>query len=204
MNIDKVYIVHYYKLTERKNDIIERLNANGFTNYEFMSNYPRDIIDDNIIKKYFKYDGIKLNNTQIAISIEHIEIYRDIINKNYKWALILEDDAYFDNNFSFNLNESLKTLPSDADYCCLTDGCGVHHSPIISGTYWYKNIYTRTVAGYLINNNFCKKILDSIIPFKTAIDNQLNIEISKLGINAYWREPTLISQLSGFKYNKSY
>ena len=44
--------------------------------------------------------------------LSHIQIYEDVINKNYKNVLIFEDDV---NNFHEDLNNALLELPKNYD-----------------------------------------------------------------------------------------
>lgn len=160
------------------------------------------------MKQYFKLDN--LNPAQICITISHIEIYRKIVENNFKLCLILEDDAMLDVNFKEKLDLYLKTLPDDFDIGFLNDGCGVHanmnpNNHVIQDTIiWYKVPYSRTCCSYLITYDACKKLLESIIPFNLAIDHELNTQISKLNLMSYWAEPTIVTDGSGKIYSSSY
>ena len=78
--IEKIFIIHYKPLLERKQYLINYFINNNITNYEFRDLYQRENLSKEIKEKYFKLDN--LNLPQICITIEHIETYREIINDN--------------------------------------------------------------------------------------------------------------------------
>jgi hypothetical protein len=52
INIDKVFIIHYTKLKERKINILNQLKDNNITNYEFIDKYDREIFSIETIINY--------------------------------------------------------------------------------------------------------------------------------------------------------
>ena len=138
--IEKIFIIHYKPLLERKQYLINYFINNNITNYEFRDLYQRENLSKEIKDKYFKLDN--LNPAQICITIEHIETYRQIINDNKntnKWYLILEDDAIFCDNFIDKINEYLKVIPDDAEYLDICD-----YFQIDSNNMWVLKDFTRT------------------------------------------------------------
>jgi GR25 family glycosyltransferase involved in LPS biosynthesis len=174
----------------------------NITNYEFYEEFSRDSTSENIMKEYFQLEN--LTPTQICITIAHINIYKKIINNNFNFCLILEDDALFNDNFINNFNNYLSSCPKDIDIACINNGCNLHADNIIPDKIWYSVKFTRTCCAYLITNNCCKKIIKTIIPFKKAIDHELNYQIKLHNLNVYWTEPTLISDGSETIYKSSY
>jgi hypothetical protein len=199
-NISKIYVIHYNKLVERKNYLINFFNENNIQNYEFRELYQRESLTNEISNKYFKLDN--LNSAQICITIEHIETYREIVNNSINdgdWFLILEDDAIFNNNFVELLNKYIENVPQDADYLDISD-----YFTIDSQDMWVRKDFTRSNCAYLINKKTCSILLQTIIPFEKAIDHELNKQFQIHGIKAYWSNVSLIHHGSGGSYNKSY
>jgi GR25 family glycosyltransferase involved in LPS biosynthesis len=199
--IDKIYIVHYKPLVERKQFLINQFKINNIENYEFCEDYSRDNTSWDTMNQYFK--GNNLTPAQICITIAHIEIYKRIINEGHKMCLILEDDAILCNNFSQIFNNYIEKLPDDIDLAFLNDGCGLHAPNITNDIIWYLTKYSRTCCSYLITNIACQKLIDTIIPFKLAIDHELNRQIDLHNLKVYWCEPTIITDGSGTKYPSS-
>ena len=198
--IQKIYIIHYKPLTERKEYLETYFKNNNIKNYEFRSLYQRENLTEDIKRKYFKLDN--LNNAQICITIEHIETYREIdniSNNDNDWYLILEDDAIFNNNFLENINIYLNNIPEDAEYLDIND-----YMKINSQNLWEKVQTTRTNCSYLIKCSLCEKLLQTIIPFEKAIDHELNKQFLIHNVNSYWSNIPLISHGSISYYNSSY
>jgi GR25 family glycosyltransferase involved in LPS biosynthesis len=210
IKIDKVFIIHYTKLEERKINILNQLKNNNIINYEFIDKYDREIVSNEMINTYCYLDKTTLTIPECCVTIAHIETYKKIIENNYKFCLILEDDIILTDNFIDKLNKYLECIPNDIDLGFLVDGCGYHADNcgfytgnITSSQIWYNIPISRTVSAYLITNTACAKILTTIIPFHMPIDNQLNIEIKTHNLQSYWCEPTICTEGSTFFYRSS-
>lgn len=200
INISKIYIIHYNKLVERKKYLIDFFNKNNIHNFEFRELYQRENLTNEIVDKYFKLKN--LNSSQICITIEHIETYREIVNNSINdsdWYLILEDDAILCNNFVNILNKYLENIPSDAEYLDISD-----YFKINSPDMWVRNNATRTTCAYLINKKTCSKLLPTIIPFEKAIDHELIKQFKLHDIKTYWSNLSLVHHGSGSNYMPSY
>jgi hypothetical protein len=200
INVSKIYIIHYNKLINRKNYLIDYFNKNNITNYEFRQLYQRENLTNEIKDKYFKLNN--LNSCQICITIEHIETYREIVNTSINdddWYLILEDDAIFCDDFVNQLNNYLLGAPKDAEYLDISDFFIINSQDM-----WVRNNATRTNCAYLINKKTCSKLLSTIIPFEKAIDHELNKQMKLHDIKTYWSNKSLVHHGSGSNYPASY
>jgi GR25 family glycosyltransferase involved in LPS biosynthesis len=184
--VDKIYIIHYKPLTERKKKLEDKFKSLGIENYEFRTLYQREDLTDEIKEQYFKLHN--LAPAQICITIEHIETYREIINNNFQnWCLILEDDADLCHDFVDKLNHYLKNIPADADYLDINDYSKCHTVNL-----WEKYDKTRTTCSYLIKKSTCEKLMNTIIPFEKAIDHEMNRQIKIHNLNNYWSREALV------------
>ena len=195
--VNKIFIVHYKPLENRKKYLDKYLIDNNIKNYEYRTLFQRETLTEETREKYFKLND--LNNAQICITIEHIEIYKKIIELGIDgWYLIIEDDAHFCHDFIKKINDYLKIVPEDAEYLDIGD---YNHSWIDIKEKWNKFPFTRTNLGYLIKKSTCEKIIKTIIPFTKAIDHELNKQFVLHNLNVYHVDNPLI--LNG-NYGSSY
>jgi len=200
--IDHIYIVHYSPLIERKNYLLNKFKESNITNYTFYEKYNRNETSKEVMSQYFKLDN--LTPAQICITIAHIEIYKEIMEKGYERCLILEDDARLCDNFFDKLRVYYNAIPADFDLALINDGCKLHASTIHPSTIWYLIPATRTCCAYIITRKCCSILIPSIIPFNYAIDAELNQQIIKHNLKVYWAEPTIVSDGSEHTYVASY
>lgn len=204
--IDRVFIVHYTPLENRKAYLTKQFKVYGIKYYEFFEEYNRDQTSDELVDKYYKYnrpDGI-IGKVQKCITIAHIEIYKKIIENNYNSVLILEDDAILFDDFLNKFNSYMNCVPNDYDLLFINAGCGLHAKPTKNDQIWYKVPGTRTCCAYIITKSACEKILTTIVPFSQPIDHALNTQIKTHNLNVYWCEPNIVGDGSEMLYGMSY
>jgi len=190
--IDKIYVVHYAPLKDRMEFMLKQFNLFNITNYEFILGPSRYDFDPAIINQTNKQYNTDLTASIVAISVTHVEIYRDIVKNNYKSCLILEDDAILCADFDKYFNKYMSTIPADYDVAFINNGCEMH-AESTPDTIWYKAETTRTCCAYIVTKKACEAILPSIMPVKNGIDQDLNEVIKKENLNVYWCEPTIVS-----------
>ena len=93
----------------------------------------------------------------------------------------------------------MENVPPDAEYLDINDFMKINTNNI-----WEKCNATRTTCSYLVNKQFCEKILSTIIPFEYAIDHELNKQMNIHNINAYWSNIPLVKHGSLNTYRASY
>lgn len=203
IDIEKLFIIHFEKLTDRKKYLDAHIENYGFINEYILSN---DEIDQKIceLNKYYKYNPSiydrNLSKGEICVSTQHINTYIKMIDDDIKHALILEDDAIFGNDFLENLQKITKKLPMDFDMCFISECCNLHSTNRdslinISST-------SRCVSGYIVNSKCISYIL-STLPFQYPIDWHLNFINKNNKLKFYWSEPCIISQGSEFIYKSN-
>ena len=103
----KIFVLHYSKLVERKENILKQFNKNNITNYEFIELFDVEKIKNNY---HLKFQKISIGS--VSLLLKHIYAYKQIID-NYDEALILEDDIILCDDFMNKLNLYLTQLPKD-------------------------------------------------------------------------------------------
>ncbi len=209
----KIFIIHYDKLIDRKQKIIQQMNKFNL-DFEFISNHGKDklTIED---RNRFK----NLSDGEISVALHHIECYKRIVFENLNEALILEDHVVLCDNFAFLLNVYIKQLPENWNMLFIGDGCGMHINKnlLIKNKYIYKkdNIIfgkpnegsTRCLDSYLINKKTADIIVEKLnMPNYTILvpaDFWMNCVIRNNNFNVYWSEPTIVTQGSEKGFYKS-
>ena len=204
-NYMKVYVIHYKKLIERKENIIKQFKIHNITNYEFIE-IDRDELEKENITIFEK----NYSKSQIAISLSHFYAYNKIIENNYNFGLIFEDDVIFSNDFINKLNVYLSQLPEDYDMLFIGNGCNLHiqnnklipnkfiYEKNLEPTKWGGNGATRCVDSYIVNKKCAIKLCEYIKNIKYKINQPIDWWLNKAlrdnKFKIYWAEPTIVSQ----------
>lgn len=138
---------------------------------------------------------VKLKSTKImptwsslGCAISHYECWEDMINKNYNYSLILEDDIEITNldKFLFSINDSIRILNQRSYtysnnlslFISLNSNISSDNTQVKDDMYQIYNEFTGTSC-YLINNK-CARLLCEIIPFEYQLDIHIGKNISRL------------------------
>lgn len=133
--IEKIYIVHYTKLTERVEEMKKR----------FDKILPRDWRSTDLVTFITPFDGDKITKDQIlclvpeaqnaslrtarpsrgtvSVTTKHHLAYYDMLKHGYSAAMITEDDVDFLDRFSEKLTIVLDNLKKQAWSNCFFSGC---------------------------------------------------------------------------------
>lgn len=204
MKLEKIYICHWKKLKDRKENLLKSLGNQNIKNYVFVEDYDKDDWNLNELKKKFPYvfkktpKGRNLNNSETSLLLKHYHIMRDLNSSDSDYALVLEDDVVFCDNFLNNLEVCYNQFPSDWDLVWVGTCCNLH-SEYIEGKYVYPETSSRCTHAYLISKKCSNKILNSEYKITEAIDHLYNFFIRTLKLNNYWIEPALAIQNPKYK-----
>ena len=118
--IDKIIIINLEKRLKKKQKMIlktKQLHQNynieffkGIDGLDITTSYLKteNIIIKNNWKNPFTNNAITLG--EIGCAISHLKIWEIIVNKGYKFTLILEDDIFFDLNFNKKIENYFKQI----------------------------------------------------------------------------------------------
>ena len=164
IKIDKIYIINLIRCSERKQNMIAKLENEKIHNYEFI-----DAIDKNELTTEF--ENLKKNKkTQIitaghyACSKSHIKVLNKILDSEYENVLILEDDVMFRDNFIEKIN-NLQISNYDIVYF---GGLINHNKLYVDG--WAKQNEIMGMYAYMVNKNIIPNIIQKIETFETFCD----------------------------------
>lgn len=199
----KIFVIHYKKLSDRKQHILKQFEKYNIKDYEFID------IDRDELQGYDLTIFENLHNSYIAIQLSHIYAYKQI-RDNHDQAIILEDDVILQDNFMNIFNHYLTQLPYDYDMLFFGSCCNLHiqqHNLIfnkniyeksLEATEWGGDGSTRALHSYLINKKCAIKLCEYIdnIKYKISVpaDFWLNIAARDIRLKVYWAEPTIAMQ----------
>lgn len=133
----------------------------------------------NTVKIDFTH-GQYMTRGAIGCALSHRKAWLNVVNNEDEKVLILEDDIYFDDNFTNKLNKYLNNI---IDYDLLY--LGYHYAndqKILHENYSKPLGIVYGLFGYIVNKKIAQKLLD-IFP----IENQIDTDIFKVfkDINVY-------------------
>ena len=70
-----------------------------------------------------------LNDSEVAVTIAHIEAYKMIIENGWNYAMVIEDDAVFLDGFAETFCRNFCLTPADWDLIFFGNGCGYRWKP---------------------------------------------------------------------------
>lgn len=150
-----------------------------------------------------------VNNGQLACCIKHYLAIKDMIENNYEYGVIMEDNMEIKDDINKWMNiyiEQLNELYPDWNMLFDNDWhfdipVRYQEGPIIEGQYVYlKSNEANELCGgstklaqcYLINLRTAKILVENLLPFDSAIDHHYNHVIRKLNFKVFWAEPSNI------------
>jgi hypothetical protein len=151
----------------------------------------------------YTYPGCpNIKNGQISCSFKHYLCLRDIIENNYDYGVVMEDNTYFIENIPELVNKYIYQLTSNYNEWDILFDC--NWTNYIEGptkpellVYPKNNEITAQCHGgskaasfYLITNECAKKLYEHYIPFNNSPDWWMNDLFRKLNIKSFWVEPS--------------
>ena len=201
----KIFVLHYSKLTERKESILNQFKIHNITDYEFIEKYDKSDITE-FDRRFFQEH---FNPSMVSLMLKHFFAYSQIAEK-YDSALIFEDDVLLCDNFMDKLNNYINQLPQDFDMLFIGDGCQLHieSSLIIPNKNIYeKSLYptltggdggTRCTDSYIVSKKGAQKICNYLnnlyYKINQTSDWWLNRALRETNSKVYWAEPTIVTQ----------
>lgn len=197
--VDMYYMCHYSKLTERKDYVLDVLSKYNLDIKWILDFDKEDINYDNLTKEYPKIlDTMnmfnrKMSKSEISLCLKHLEVFRDVVENDYKNVVVFEDDIILVDDFDVKLNQYMKQLPQDYDIYWIGSCCDLH-APSQPDFHVYPAQSSRCTHAYMISNQGCRKMLTLVNYLNFPIDWYFNFVIKNLNLKNYWAEPPLSIQ----------
>ena len=215
INVEKVFILHYTKLADRKKRLDAMLSHFGIE-AEYVVDFDQEDLDQSIISEYYKPSESDyrtkfnklygasvapyrdLNIAQISCTIKHYQCIQKVATETENYGLILEDDVIFVEDFVPKFNLFLNDTPPDWEAiflgCCA--GLRVPPSLLKNGVHAYPVSHPASRGGdsYLLRTDAARKIASTMKPFTTISDWELASQLYQHNLKTYWWEPPLVVQ----------
>ena len=219
MKPNKIYIIHYTRLTERYDNIMSFLENTDIP-YEFILDYDKEENDEYTTGLFYEQnvdkfnDKIKtlwdakahqfrkLNDAEISCSIKHLMAMYKLSQECPEFGLILEDDAILEPDFTTRFIKNLEDTPTDWDAIFFGSGAGKNYieSRLQTGQNINNNIWkvehpaSNCTEAYLLKPDTALKIYNTAIPFHLSTDWELAYQFYILDAKIYWWYPSLVQQ----------
>lgn len=214
--LDKIYIIHYVKLKERRLYLEKRLKELNLGHYALWIVSPenekfteKDLYlhdkNKNAIKEREKLLNVKLPSVgkiDIIMMHQHIKILKQIANrKGNKISMVCEDDVLLSEDFPKRLKESIQKLKKITWDICYTDKGSLFIEPEVERSkkdlvalYEPPDKKSNTTGSYLISSNSARKILKLIKKVAICPDGEMNYIQKKYSLKVFWTIPFLTHQ----------
>ena len=190
--IEMIYINHFNKLTSRK-EYLDKIFSEFNIPYQYRTHTKQS---DKVLSNY--YDRLvkshkKLSLGEFTLTLSHLNIFSDIVEKGYETCLVLEDDAVFPDTFLDNI-ESVVKESKEYEFSFLSDCCDLHKTKT-SDNFLYESDSSRGCCAYLVNNtDNLKEMVKNPFPITEVIDWHLNVIKNTKNLKYSWCEPAIIVQ----------
>jgi GR25 family glycosyltransferase involved in LPS biosynthesis len=191
--------IHYYLIhgidPERKPFMEDQFQRFGVPKEDTTwITYPNkhDPMPDNLTTDPHMMKGI------LSCGYKHYLALKDICEKGYDYAVVMEDNIEFRGNVPDAIQRYLTDLPNDWDCLFDSDYFNIKHDGTITPDI---SVYKRNIPGskgahfYFLTGRFAKQLYDMYLPFEHAPDHHYNILFKKLSANVYWAEPPNVTKV---------
>lgn len=216
--LPKIVILHYKKLIDRKQHIIEQLDKHYITDYTFYEYYDQDELDEKTICDLYKpkfidpdkwtkkvslwgedalvYHNPLLNIAEISVTIKFGKLFQELRNQTFDYCIIFEDDVVLAPNFKESFFHYLNLTPSDWDAIYFGSCYNLRSENLIEDKIiYYKNHpASRGGASTILKHKTINDLADTWFPFNLVSDWELSAQHKLHNHKVYWWEPPLTTQ----------
>lgn len=214
--LNRIYIIHYVKLKERRVYLEKRLKKLGLQNYVSWivstkdGSFPKKDLamqdsSEKAMKERKKYLGEKIPpiaRIDMIMMLQHIQVLRKIAKtKDKTISVVFEDDVLLDDNFSQKLQEAINKLQKSEWDICYSDRGSLLVEPKIKSErdnlvslYEPPDKRANTTGSFLINTRGAKLLLGLMKKITLGPDMELTYVQRKNQLKVYWTLPFLTHQ----------
>jgi GR25 family glycosyltransferase involved in LPS biosynthesis len=208
------YLIHNLDLTRKNimtNEFIKwnfDLNKIKWLNHPNKNEISDELLNSLIIHppdNMFNGNYLKNNKGLVCCTYKHYLALKDIVDNNYEYGVVIEDNIYFKDNIPNLLQIYIKQLEENYEHWdILFEGEMFKYieQPTKPDLLVYPKTNeiteqchggSRAATFYLIKKECAKKLIDNWIPFTHAPDWWFNYLFRKLDIKSFWVEPSVVA-----------
>lgn len=152
---------------------------------------------------------VRMSRAEIAIARSHIAVWRRLAASDHKFALILEDDAWFHPRFAHRMDQAWEDLTAGPGATRGFDVFYVSYVEVKHGapkTVLSRNIFRPVrglwyLSGYVLSREGAQKLL-GLLPCRGPVDLWINHQFAKLDVRGVTRP--IVSQRRDVRSTNSY
>ena len=142
---------------------------------------------------------IRMSRPEVAVARSHISVWRQVAASKQDYVLILEDDVWFQSDFSSHLEQAWGEIKTEGDRISNFDILYVSYVEVKHGApknFLSNNVYRPVrglwhLSGYVLSREGAKKLL-RLLPCRGPVDLWINHQFNVLDVRATRR--SIISQ----------
>ena len=175
---DAVVVINLDRRTDRMEKLVPQLEELGI-DYE----------------RFSAVDGKELGISPIvAGTMSHVAVLKKYKDKK---ILILEDDAFFVEDFNSKFEEVIKTLPEDNDVLYLGALLPKDNGKVIPvNEHWARQVFTTGTQAYSIKPERMNYFIEKLDGYEWYID--IGMRVFAEPYNAYIAQPNLVTQFPSY------
>ena len=219
MAIDtKTVILHYKKLKERKENIIDQMELFDFSNYSFYEDFDSNELLEEDIKKYYEpkvlnmskwqkkvllwgpaalhYHAPQLNLAEISLTIKFGKVFQQLANEQFDYCIVFEDDVILCDDFDVKFKEYMTQTPDDWDAIYFGSCADLHPQNVSSDKVAYLKNHPASRGGdsTVLKKKTVVDLASTWFPFNLISDWELGAQHHIHNHKVYWWEPSLVKQ----------
>jgi len=195
--IDGILIINPRNSNDRRQNIERQLRPLGLT-YEFIHTYDACDLDPVMVQEHFKVPYPSLGNQSCAM--KHLAAMRLVVERQWRRALILEDDAILASDFIQGVRDAIAESSTIMRPHVVFIGSGGNFytpkSMRVPGQRLYRAPKGRFTDSYILGAETARLRVQWIEQhgIAGAIDVHFDASDPKLGIEWYWLEDPVVEQ----------
>ena len=195
--IDGILVINPRSFVDRRRSIERQLDLVGIP-FEFIHVFDAEDLTPEVTTRYFQ--DATLSAGQQSCALKHVQALRVIAERDWRRALVLEDDAVLDPRFREGLRAALAEAEGVPEPHVLFIGSGGNqYTPRrlrVPGQHLYKSDKGRLGEAYVLGSHAARLRVEWIEQhgISLPIDNLFERIDQECGIAMYWLEPPIVEQ----------